>query len=57
MSTTKMYLHLAGVVFADEAAALEQRMLGGRRKFYPSEPTSGDLSTPRTAQEAGNGAG
>jgi integrase len=30
MATTKQYLHLAGVVFPDEAAALEQRLLGGR---------------------------
>jgi len=29
MQTTKGYLHLAGVVFRDEAAALERRMLGG----------------------------
>jgi hypothetical protein len=29
MSTTKTYLHLAGVVFRDEAEALERRMLGG----------------------------
>ena len=28
MTTTKRYLHLAGVVFRDEAAALEQRLLG-----------------------------
>jgi integrase len=28
MATTKRYLHLAGVVFADEAAALERRLLG-----------------------------
>jgi hypothetical protein len=28
MSTTKGYLHLAGVVFRDESAALEQRLLG-----------------------------
>ena len=28
MSTTSQYLHLAGVVFRDEAAALEERMLG-----------------------------
>ena len=28
MSTTKVYLHLAGVVFRDESAALEQRLLG-----------------------------
>ena len=29
MSTTKRYLHLAGVVFRDEADALERRLLGG----------------------------
>jgi hypothetical protein len=28
MSTTKGYLHLAGVVFRDEADALERRLLG-----------------------------
>ena len=28
MATTRQYLHLAGVVFRDEAAALEQRILG-----------------------------
>ena len=28
MRTTKRYLHLAGVVFRDEAAALERRLLG-----------------------------
>jgi hypothetical protein len=27
MSTTKSYLHLAGVVFRDEADALERRLL------------------------------
>jgi hypothetical protein len=34
MTTTKRYLHLAGVVFRDEADALERRLLG-----------SGELST------------
>jgi hypothetical protein len=29
MKTTKRYLHLAGVVFRDEAEALERRLLGG----------------------------
>jgi len=29
MQTTNQYLHLAGVVFRDDAAALERRMLGG----------------------------
>jgi hypothetical protein len=28
MATTRRYLKLAGVVFAEEAAALEERMLG-----------------------------
>ena len=30
MATTEQYVHLAGVVFRDEAALLEQRMLGCR---------------------------
>lgn len=29
MATTKRYLRLAGVVFAEEAEALERRLLGG----------------------------
>jgi integrase len=29
MTTTKRYLHLAGVIFRDEAEALERRLLGG----------------------------
>jgi hypothetical protein len=28
MTTTKRYLHLAGIVFSDEAEALERRLLG-----------------------------
>ena len=28
MRVTRIYLHLAGTVFHDEAAALERRMLG-----------------------------
>jgi hypothetical protein len=32
MKVTRQYLHLAGIVFQDEAAALERRLLG------PSEP-------------------
>jgi hypothetical protein len=40
-ATTKGYLQLAGIAFADEAAQLEQRLYGGR-KFYPSESTSAD---------------
>jgi integrase len=31
MATTKRYLHLAGVVFKDEADALERRLLGADR--------------------------
>jgi hypothetical protein len=31
MATTNQYVHLAGVVFRDEAAALERRLLGGNR--------------------------
>jgi hypothetical protein len=36
-----MYMHLAGVTFKAEGAALEQRLYGGR-KFYPTEQTSAD---------------
>jgi integrase len=42
MATTKRYLHLAGVVFRDEAEALERRLLAG---VGPVE-TSTDLSAP-----------
>lgn len=45
MTTTKRYMHLAGVVFRDEAAALEQRLFGGR-KFYPTDSTSHDPGSP-----------
>jgi hypothetical protein len=38
IATTKRYLHLAGVVFKDEAAALERRLLGA------SEPESAEDS-------------
>jgi integrase/recombinase XerD len=57
MSTTKTYLHLAGVVFRDEAEALEQRLLGEAAmgtKLYPSEPTSPDLSERETSEQAGS---
>jgi Phage integrase family len=40
MATTKRYLHLAGVVFRDEADALERRLLG-----LSTEPST-DLSAP-----------
>jgi hypothetical protein len=48
MSTTKTYLHLAGTVFPDEAARLEDRLLGGQLSTQLSthlsepEPTSAD---------------
>jgi integrase len=51
MSTTNQYLHLAGVVFRDEAAALEDRLLGSR-KFYRPERTSDDLSEAEASEQA-----
>ena len=36
MQTTKQYLHLAGVTFEQDAAALEARVLAGRN-FYPTD--------------------
>jgi integrase len=46
MSTTKAYLHLAGVTFRDEAQALERRLLGveSSTRLSESEPTSADLN-------------
>ena len=46
MATTKRYLHLAGVVFHDEAAALERRLLGveGSTHMSEPEPTSDELT-------------
>lgn len=52
MATTQTYLHLAGVVFADEANALERRMLGGsQERLYPPEPISPDLTAPDSASQ------
>jgi hypothetical protein len=51
LRTTKRYLHLAGVVFREEAERLEERLLGGR-KFYPSEPISEDLGQPEPRNHA-----
>lgn len=48
MSTTKRYVHLAGVVFADEAAVLEQGMLGA------PVPQTG-TGAPQTALRSGSG--
>ncbi len=55
-STTKRYLHLAGRAFPEAAAALEDRLLGGR-KFYPSEPTSDDPSEPEATVHAASDLG
>jgi integrase len=38
MSTTRIYLHLAGTVFREEAEALERRLLGSTN-LYPSQTT------------------
>ena len=43
MATTKRYLRLAGVVFEDRAAALEDRLLGiepSTDSLYPTQVTS-----------------
>jgi integrase len=42
MSTTNRYVHLAGVVFRDDAGALERRLLGGEL----STPLSTHLASP-----------
>jgi hypothetical protein len=56
MDTTKLYLHLAGVVFRDEANALEERLLGpgAGRSFYQPGLTSDDLTEPEAAEQAGS---
>jgi integrase len=51
MRVTRRYLHLAGIVFHDEAEALEKRLLGGR-KFYPTERTSADLAASEPLETA-----
>jgi hypothetical protein len=40
MATTKRYLHLAGVVFRDEADALERRLFGGLSTELSTDPAS-----------------
>jgi hypothetical protein len=40
MATTKGYLHLAGVVFRDEADALERRLLGEREAATSADDAS-----------------
>ena len=47
MATTRRYLRLAGVVFADEAEALERRLLGG---LVPNSGTE----EPPTALQSGS---
>ena len=56
MDTTKIYLHLAGVVFRDEANALEERLLGSGvgRTFYQPSLISDDLTEPEAAEQAGS---
>jgi hypothetical protein len=51
MSTTRQYLHLAGITFPEKAAALEQHLLAGR-KFYPSEMISPDVAEPEPHEHA-----
>jgi integrase len=48
MQTTRRYLHLAGVAFRDDAAALERRLLGVESSTHltASEPISADLNPP-----------
>ena len=41
MATTQLYLHLAGVVFRDEAAALERRLLAAPQRAQAAEPPDG----------------
>lgn len=51
MATTRTYLHLAGVVFREEAERLEQRLLGPN--FLPDLlPDSADLSAPEDTRTA-----
>jgi len=51
IQTTKQYLHLAGVTFAQDAAAPEARLLGGRT-VYPTDLTSDDLTGSEAGVEA-----
>jgi integrase len=50
MATTRQYLHLAGVVFPEEAQALERRLLG--TSLYPSELISEDLTDTEASDQA-----
>jgi len=57
MKTTQLYLHLAGIVFRDEAERLEQRLLGGlstelSTDLSTSQDTSADLVAANQAESA-----
>jgi hypothetical protein len=52
MATTKGYLHLAGVVFREEAQALEDRLVAGTTLYQP-DPISADLSEHETPEQEG----
>jgi hypothetical protein len=50
MATTKRYLRLAGVVFAEEAEALERRLPGGAPSTH-SLPDSHDLTATDVTED------
>jgi hypothetical protein len=58
MQTTKGYLHLAGVVFRDDANAIEVRLLGDRNgvesstHLSESQPTEDDPASLNSAVES-----
>jgi len=56
MSTTQVYLHLAGVVFREEAATLADRLLGLNvvPNRYQPELTSPHQSVPEPTETAGS---
>jgi integrase len=51
MSTTRQYLHLAGITFPEKAAALEQHLLAGRT-FYPTDVTEADPASSDRSEQA-----
>lgn len=57
MATTRTYLHLAGTVFRDEAARLEDRLLGEASgegyKVVPAEDDLSDLRRPEATVYTG----
>jgi hypothetical protein len=53
ITTTNTYIDLAGHVFHDEAAALEQRMLGGTTLYRPGR-TSDEPAASKARSEAGS---